>query len=126
MITALLAKFSFVFAVAPCAKNDFFFLPTWYHYLKMSQDSLGRCAPVFNFPGDIWAVALAIVDMLLRIAGFVAVVSIIVAGIEYMMTLGNSEKGVSARKRIVNSIIGLAIVLVAIALVRFIGNNIGG
>jgi hypothetical protein len=125
MITALLFKFSpFIFAADPCAKHDFFFLPTWYHYLKMSQDSLGRCAPVFNFPSDVWVVGLAVVEMLLRLAGFLAVMSIIVAGVEYMITLGNADKGVAARKRVVNSVIGLAIAIVAAAMVTFIGDKV--
>lgn len=125
MFVALAYKLApFMFADAPCAKHDFFFLPTWYHYLKMSQDSLGRCAPVFNFPNDIWVVVLALVEAMLRLAGFVAVLSVIVAGVEYMLTLGNAEKGVSARKRIVNSLIGLGIAVIAAALVQFIGDKV--
>jgi len=128
----LVMKFSpFIFAADPCAgskKNLFFFLPPWYEYLKMEQDPLGKCVPVMHFPSDlssVWGIGLGVIDILLRLAGFVAVGSIIFAGIEYMTTLGNAEKGVSARKRIVNSIIGLSIVLVAIGLVKFIGSNVG-
>lgn len=114
---------------ADAKKNLFFFLPPWYEYLKMAPDQLGRCSPTVHFPQDLgalWGILLAGIDILLRLGGFIAVISIIVAGIDYMMTMGNSEKGVSARKRVVNSIIGLAIVLVAIGLVNFIGKNIGG
>jgi ABC-type polysaccharide transport system permease subunit len=45
---------------------------------------------------------------------------------EYMTTLGNSEKGVSARKRIVNSLIGLAIVLIAAGIVQAVGKAFKG
>ena len=108
------------------ASYGFFGFPHWWAYIHNGEvDAFGKCIPKVNFPYDIWAIGLAIVDMLLFAAGIVAVISIIIAGFEYMTTLGNAEKGVSARKRIVNSIIGLAIVLVAASIVGFIGKNIG-
>jgi hypothetical protein len=69
---------------------------------------------------------LAVLDMLLRIGGFAAVISIIIAGVQYIMSTGSPEKGTSARKRLTNSLIGLAIILIATGLVSFIGNSIGG
>ena len=108
------------------ANSGFFGFPHWWAYIKNGEiDAFGKCTPKVNFPNDIWAIGLAIVDMLLFAAGLVAVISIIIAGLEYMFTMGNSEKGVSARKRVVNSIIGLAIVLIAASLVSFIGKNVG-
>ncbi len=107
------------------AKDLFGIVPVWYKYLKIQPDVLGQCAPVFSFPNDIFAIGLAIVDMLLRVAGFVAVISIIVAGIQYIISLGNQEKGTLARKRIQNALIGLAIVFVATAFVSFIGRRFG-
>jgi hypothetical protein len=115
---------NFIFAAAPCAKPKFFFLVPWYQYLDLSQDSIGKCTPNFHFPGDIWLVGLAIIQMLLSLAGFVAVISIIIAGFEYLTTQGNAEKGVAARKRIINALVGLAIVLIATGLVSFIGNTL--
>jgi hypothetical protein len=114
------------FAASVCTPHSFFFLPTWYEYLKTGPDPVGKCTPIFNFPNDIWAVGLAIVDILLRVAGFVAVISIMLAGVEYLSTMGNAEKGVAARKRVVNSIIGLVIVLIATGLVTFVGTQVGG
>jgi type IV secretory pathway VirB2 component (pilin) len=61
----------------------------------------------------------------LRLAGIVAVISIILAGIGYITAAGNAEKITSSRKRIVNSVLGLAIVFVAAAVVSFIGNSLG-
>lgn len=131
MISLALLKLNLVFASlgdsCPRPDSNFFFLPNWWQYIpsgRWHEDILGKCSASYNLPGDIWPVGLAIVDMLLGLAGFIAVISIIVAGIQYMTTLGNPEKGVSARKRIVNSLIGLAIVLIAIALVSFIGNSL--
>jgi hypothetical protein len=105
--------------------GSFFFLPHWWEYLPTKIDNIGNCSPVFVPPGDIWAVALALVDMLLRIGGFVAVISIIVAGVQYITSGGTPDNATKARKRLTNSLIGLAIVFIASLVVSYIGNQIG-
>ena len=106
-------------------KKHFLFLPSWWEYLKGGTvDALGQCAPNFTFPGDIWLVGLAVLDMLLRLAGFLAVVSIIIAGFQYQFTMGDSQKAAAARRRIYNSLLGLAVALIATAAVTFIGNQL--
>jgi hypothetical protein len=106
-------------------ESPLFALPHWWKYIhKGNYDGLGNCSPVVEFPQGIWAIALAVVDMLLYVAGIVAVFSIIIAGVSYMTSGGSSEKIVAARKRLINSIVGLVIVIIAIALVSFLGNYI--
>ena len=103
----------------------FFGIPHWWEYIKTGEgDVNGNCSPKVVMPDGLWAIGLAAVDILLTLAGIVAVISIIVAGISYMTTLGNAEKGVSARRRIVNSLIGLGIVIIASAVVSFIGSQL--
>lgn len=105
--------------------HTFFGFPHWWQYIPDGQvDAFNKCTPQVHFPGGIWPIGLALIDMLMFLAGIAAVISIIIAGVQYMFTMGNAEKGVSARKRIVNSVIGLAIVLIATTLVSFIGNSI--
>lgn len=108
---------------AACGQETvFFFLPTWYKYLQFD----GSCSVVFNFPGDVWLVAAAVVEMLLRLAGFVAVIAIVISGVRYILSGGNAEKAASARRGVINSFIGLAIALIAAGFVDFIGNKLGG
>ncbi len=121
MIAAVFAKLITPLFAAGC-NNQFFFLPRWWDYLK-TQPTPPDCSITFNFPNDIWAVGLAVLEMLLRIAGFAAVISIIIAGIQYITSTGSPEKGTSARKRLQNSLIGLAIAVIAAAVVSFIGNS---
>lgn len=109
----------FLFAVSNC-DHPFFFIPHWWEYLKTNAD----CTVAFNFPGDILPVALAIVDMLLRVAGLVAIISIIYSGVIYMTAGGQFEKTAAAKTRIYNSLAGLAIVAVAAGAVAFIGNSL--
>jgi len=104
--------------------HAFFFLPTWWEYLTTKIDALGECSPVFTFPGDILNVGLALLDMLLRVAGFAAVISIVIAGAQYILANGVTDKAAAARRRLYNSLIGLAIALTATALVTFVGNQL--
>lgn len=113
------------FAAAKCAKGSFFGLPPWWKYLPDDRFTAG-CAITdkFVFPNDILPVGLAIVDMLLRLAALVAIASVIVAGVLYITAGGDVQKAASARKRIYNALIGLAIVAIASGVVAFIGNSL--
>lgn len=113
----------FLFAAIKCA-HTFFFLPPWWEYLPASKFAADCSIKAFNFPGDLLPVGLAVVDMLLRVAGLVAIVSIIIAGVQYITASGMVEKTASARKRIYNALIGLAIVAIASGVVAFIGNTL--
>ncbi|HEX5447726.1 MAG TPA: hypothetical protein VFW90_00800 [Candidatus Saccharimonadales bacterium] len=137
MMIYAISKLSVVFflgdTLTPCtpANTHFFFLPTWWKYLNTYYDPLGQCSPAFTDANGtfhliyILFVGLAVIDMLLRLAGFVAVVSIIASGAQYIFANGNPEKAAGARRRLYNSLIGLGIALVATAVVSFIGKQIG-
>ncbi len=131
MLTLVFAKFgNFFFAATSCnlpgaGKYTFFGIPHWWQYLKGELDPLNQCVPAFSFPGDLLAVGLAVLDMMLRVAGLVAIVSIIAAGVGYITAAGTVEKTASARRRIYNSLIGLAVVAIASGFVAFIGNTLG-
>jgi hypothetical protein len=118
------------FNVGSCDPNknggSFFGFPHWWKYVKTGHfDGLGGCTPDVKFPQEIWAIGFAVLDMLLYLAGIVAVISIIIAGVSYITAAGNADQISSARRRITNSLIGLAIVLIASAVVSFIGNTVG-
>jgi len=132
MFTPVIAKLSLLFfakvgdscALPGSGVRSFFGFPHWWKYLSGARDPLGKCAPNFQFPSDTWAVALAIIDILLRLAGIAAVISIIIAGIGYITAAGSADKITASRKRIVNSLLGLGVVLVAATIVSFIGNSL--
>jgi hypothetical protein len=106
--------------------SNFFNFPHWWKYIpKGKGDALGSCTPTIKIPNGILPIGLAVIDMLLYFAGIAAVLSIIIAGISYITAAGSSDKITAARKRIVNSLLGLAVVLVASAVVSFIGNSLG-
>lgn len=121
-----------IFAVAPHGcENSFFGLIPWYNYLP-STDFQGCSIQNFTFlptggtPSDIPLVLLAIVDDLLRIAGIVAVGFIIYGGYQYVGSQGSSEKTARAQNTITDALIGLAVAIVAISAVSFLGDKLGG
>lgn len=121
-------------AHAACSnEGSFLGLPTWYQYLERSDDASGGCEITGpnNTDGKLnWAlaasyVALAVVEILLRIASLVAVGYVIYGGIKYIMSQGDPEKAKTARQTIISALIGLVVAIAAAAIVRFLGNRLG-
>lgn len=117
-----------------CNKPTFFGLEPWYEYLtvKPVQDQNGEntyCEVQSFTPlgknSSVLLIALAIVDDLLRIAGIIAVVFIIVGGFKFITSQGSPDGTTQGRTTIINALIGLVIALVAISLVSFIGHKFG-
>ncbi len=103
----------------------FFGLPRWYDYLPGQIDELtGKCLPKINSINDFWAIALAIVDILLRVGGLIAVGYVIYGGFLYMISQGEAERTAQAKNTILNALIGTVIVIIAIVAVNFIGATI--
>lgn len=133
MLGVMILKINnFAAAVAACnpntdnPQNGFFGFPHWWKYLdKGVADPLGKCVPNVPFPDAILPIGMAIIDMLLYLGGIVAVFSIIYAGFSYMAAAGSPDKITASRKRIINSIVGLVIIVVAARVVSFIGNRLG-
>jgi len=125
-------------------------LPKWYEYLPTAPDALGHCTVNIksscvdqnNTPVDCsakgakgdptaisvqpyWLIGLAAIDILARLAGFVAVIFVIYGGIRYITSSGEPENTKAARETIINALIGLIIVLIAVPAVAYIGSSLG-
>lgn len=128
-----------------CNSVGFFGLEPWYHFMPDSEigvnkigdapaDQCGiKCFNLFvqNAPNDcgetasdIPGVILAIVDDLLRVSAIVAVVFILIGSFQFVGSRGNSERTASAQSTIISALTGLAIALVAVALVSFLGDQL--
>ncbi|MGZ6004949.1 MAG: pilin [Candidatus Saccharimonadales bacterium] len=116
------------FAVA-CQPGDhirFLKFPTWYQYLD-SEKIAGKCTPMIDLaknPGQITLIVLALIEILLRIAGVVAVGFVIYGGFQFILTQGEPDRAASARNTIINALIGLAIAISATGIVMFVANNL--
>jgi len=130
MLSSLLSLFAF--GSGACAEQPFFGLVPWHHYLPVTYNkALDTCEVAFSPLGngknsDILLVVLAVVDDLLRVAGVVAVGYVIYAGIKYITSQGSPDETAKAQSTLLNAIIGLAIALVAIASVSYLGNQLAG
>lgn len=113
----------------PCNPNDsagnFLNFPHWFQYLDGKEDAFGKCIPQVDFtnPSNVWSVALAGIDIMLHVAGIVAVGFIIYAGFMYMTSNGDPERTKGAKDTILNALIGLIITIIAASVVSFIGNS---
>jgi hypothetical protein len=125
----------FTFFAASCNQQpSFFSLPTWYKYLGLEYEGITqRCEVrfsliengVFNGSG-LLLIALAVIDILIRIAALVAVAYVIYGGFQYMTSQASPEGTKAAQSTILNAVIGLVIAVLAAAIVSFIGFSIGG
>jgi hypothetical protein len=113
------------FFAAACNKSvTFFGLPVWYKYLQTGTDALGNCTIQITRPMDYTLIALAVIDILLRLAGMVAVGFIIYGGFQYVLSQSEPDRTKKAQDTIVNALIGLAIVAVSVAIVAFAGRRL--
>ena len=71
-------------------------------------------------------IVLAVVNWLLFAVGVISVVMLIVGGIKYATSAGDSNKVTSAKNTIMYAIIGLAVAVLAFAIVGFVMNTLNG
>ena len=65
-----------------------------------------------------------IINVALGVIGFIAVVMIIVGGVQYTTSAGDAAKVTKAKNTIMYGVVGLVIALLAFAIVNFVLNNI--
>lgn len=115
----------------PCGKGgSFLAFPTWYEYLPMATDQEGNCKVQLREESgaldlmSLWLIGLALIEILLRLAGLAAVLFVIYGGIKYIISQGQPDATKSARGTIQNALIGMVIAIIASALVRFLGSQL--
>lgn len=107
-------------ALLTCENQRFLTFPTWYRGIVD-----GNCDIQAPTPGEshylrdkVLAVMLNVVEMILQLVGYASVAFILYGGYKYMISAGSSDGMVSARKTILNAVIGLAISVAAVAIVN--------
>ncbi len=142
-----LTPITIVSAATPCQPSGgFFALPTWYKFLDghlVVTDAnnmpvpdpanppegaqgpfINRCVPKINDIGDTWLIVAAVVDILLRVAAFAAIIFIIIAGVRYITSKGEPDKTARALQSIIQATIGLTIAIAATAMVTFVARTL--
>lgn len=105
---------------------SFFGIPSWYHYLYKAGKLSGTCAVnnTFKLPGDLLLVGFGVLDILLRLAGLIAVGFIIYGGIQYVTSEGSPDKTKHAQGTIINALVGMVIAIMAAGAINFIGTQV--
>lgn len=113
---------------AVCDNGSKFGLPTWYKYLPGETDVTGKCVPILNFNENalvsLAGIALAVVEILLWVAGIVAVAYVFYGGFLYMTSQGDPERAKNGKEAVLNALIGVVIAIAATTIVSFIGNRL--
>jgi len=89
-------------------------------------NSIAEQGAGYKSTADFQAIVGAVITMVLGLLGVVFLVLAIYAGYSWMTAGGNEEIVEKARKTIINSVIGIIIVLAAYALSRLIVVTFGG
>lgn len=122
MISFIISNFpaitNFAQAAGNC-KQSFFGLPVWYKYLEGAD----KCEPKLTALNDLWLVALAGAEILLRLAVLVAIAYVLIGGLKYITSRANPEKTNSAKNTVADGMIGLIIAIAATAVVSFIAGR---
>lgn len=106
-------------------KGSFFGLPTWYKYLKGIPDATAqqRCLPQITAINDVWLIAAAAVELLLRVAVLVSIGFVVWGGVTYILSQGEPDKTKQARETIFNALIGVVISVAATTVISFIASR---
>lgn len=107
-----------------CNNTSFFGLPTWYKYLEQVPNAAGCAQPVLNSIWDVWLVAAAVLEMLVRIAAMIAVAFIVWGGIKYITSKGDPNSTKTAQATIINALVGLVISISASAVISFVAGRV--
>lgn len=131
--------------VDKCRKS-FLGLPHWYEYLELDSNCtvVGPCVNEDDgsVPPDCKTadssktrldvtktatrVAMAIIDILMRVGGMVAFGFIVYSGFRFVMSAGNPDQEKAARETAINALIGMVITIFAVAIVSYIGRRLAG
>lgn len=65
---------------------------------------------------------LRVINIALALAGLIAVLFLIIGGFRYITSAGNEETAENAKKIILNSIIGIVVIILSFVIVRVISN----
>lgn len=117
MLAGVVAGFDSAYAAYTCPANSY--------RPGESVSSPAQCnVPKDETNHDLMSTLKNIINVIIGVVGFLAVVMIILGGISYTTSAGDASKVKKAKDTIMYGIIGLVIALLAFAIVNFVLNNL--
>lgn len=102
--------------------------PTWYRGVSKTVGKTCEIVPPSQAEGAlskfIWKIILNIIEMLVQLVGYTALVFLIIGGFRYITATGEPDKMTAAKKTITNAIVGLIIALASVAIVNAVAGAI--
>lgn len=83
-----------------------------------------QCAPGGTGSGALGTFITNIINILLFVIGAIAVIMIIIGGIRYITSNGDSAQTTGAKNTILYAVVGVVVALMAFAIVNFVVKNI--
>ncbi|MEJ0021719.1 MAG: pilin [Candidatus Doudnabacteria bacterium] len=74
---------------------------------------------------SVHQLVIVVIDMLLGVAGLVAVLFIIIGGFQYITSAGNEELAERGKKNLQNAVIGIVIIVLSYVIVRVVSTFFG-
>ncbi|MDO8265401.1 MAG: hypothetical protein Q7T41_00495 [Candidatus Saccharibacteria bacterium] len=112
-----------------CERSDSFLgFPYWFKYLDpvKEYDPVSKtdiCRAKLNGIKDVWLIVAACVELLIKLSSMIAIGFIIFGGVSYIISQGAPDKTKKAQATAINAVVGLAISIVAAAVVSFIAGR---
>ncbi len=105
-----------------CGHRTLLGLPAWDKYLDHEEID-GRCSPVIENTADALPIGIAVLEIMLRLGGLVAVAMVFVGAFKFIASQGSPDSATAARKTIINAMVGLVIIILSSAIVGFVGSR---
>ncbi len=102
---------------AACSEPPLLGIPAWNAYLSCGDN--GEIVD-FSFPAHLWLVAIAFLEILIKLAAYIAALFIIYGGVSMIISQGNPEKIGNAKGTIEQAVVGLGIAVLSVAILKFV------
>lgn len=111
-------------AAASRCEPSFLGFPPWYRGL--TDDKCNIKSPGSNIQAFALRVSLNILDIVLRLVGFLAVGFVIFGGFKYITSTGSTDGMAKAKSTIMNALIGLGLSIASVGIVNAVTQSIDG
>lgn len=106
-----------------CSTGGILSFPRWYDNGICSGGKIVSPAEM-GISKFIWTIVLNIIDMMLYAVGYISLAFVIWGGFKFMLSGDNAAGTASARKTILNAIIGLILSIMSIGIVNIVAGAI--
>ena len=89
-------------------------------------NDLAQCAGGEGQADNLMGTLTTVINVILAVVGFIAVIMIIIGGISFITSQGDSSKVTKARNTILYGVVGLVVALLAFAIVNFVLKGVFG